>query len=109
MRSPCSPARTAPPPVPSPSPPGTAETCSPRWRPSTPTAATPAAPTGLPTRSTAGPSSRTHTAGTLTLTSDLLSALKDGQRATLTFHFWSGAKVTYHVTRTGTTVTGSTS
>ncbi|MFJ4526583.1 hypothetical protein ACIP4Y_37765 [Streptomyces sp. NPDC088810] len=26
---------------------------------------------------------------------------------TLTFHFWSGASVTYHVTRSGTTVTGS--
>ncbi|MEV0239882.1 hypothetical protein AB0I06_08070 [Streptomyces sp. NPDC050674] len=35
-----------------------------------------------------------YTAGTLT--SDYLSALKDGETATLTFHFWSGAKVTYH-------------
>ncbi len=26
---------------------------------------------------------------------------------TLTFHFWSGAEVAYHVTRTGTTVTGT--
>ncbi|MDN0198903.1 cellulase family glycosylhydrolase [Streptomyces sp. S.PNR 29] len=50
-----------------------------------------------------------HSAGTLTLTSDFLSALKDGRQATLTFHFWSGAKVTYHVTRNGTAVIGSAS
>ncbi|MDX3642154.1 hypothetical protein [Streptomyces sp. MB09-02B] len=27
--------------------------------------------------------------------------------ATLTFHFWSGARATYHVTKSGGTVTGS--
>jgi aryl-phospho-beta-D-glucosidase BglC (GH1 family) len=37
------------------------------------------------------------------------SAIENGARVTLTFHFWSGAQVTYHVTRNGTTVTGSTS
>ncbi|MDN0198902.1 cellulase family glycosylhydrolase [Streptomyces sp. S.PNR 29] len=50
-----------------------------------------------------------YTAGTLTLTSDYLSALKDGETATLTFHFWSGTKVTYHVTRNGSEVTGAAS
>ncbi|WP_225848976.1 cellulase family glycosylhydrolase [Streptomyces sp. HPF1205] len=45
----------------------------------------------------------------ITLTSDFLNSLTDGARVTLTFHFWSGATVTYYVTRSGTTVTGSTS
>lgn len=44
----------------------------------------------------------------ITLTSDLLNSLTDGARVTLTFHFWSGATVTYYVTRTGTAVTGTT-
>lgn len=45
----------------------------------------------------------------LTLNATFLAALKDGVPATLTFHFWSGALVTYHVTRTGSTVTGTVS
>jgi hypothetical protein len=32
-----------------------------------------------------------------------------GPRVTLTFHFRSGAQITYHVTRAGSTVTGTTS
>ncbi|WP_373310921.1 hypothetical protein [Streptomyces alanosinicus] len=28
---------------------------------------------------------------------------------TLKFHFWSGATATYHVTKSGTSVTGTTS
>ncbi|ALV31540.1 cellulase family glycosylhydrolase [Streptomyces sp. CdTB01] len=43
----------------------------------------------------------------ITLTSDYLNALRDGTQATLTFHFWSGAAVTYHVTRSGSSVTGT--
>lgn len=43
----------------------------------------------------------------ITLTSDYLNALRDGAQATLTFHFWSGATVTYHVTRSGSSVTGT--
>ena len=27
----------------------------------------------------------------------------------LTFHFWSGTKITYYLTKSGTSVTGSTS
>ncbi|NKE62559.1 cellulase family glycosylhydrolase [Lentzea sp. PSKA42] len=34
--------------------------------------------------------------------------LKDDQRVTLTFHFWSGAKVNYYVTKSGSAVTGTT-
>ena len=46
---------------------------------------------------------------TITLTGDFLKSLKDGVPAKLTFHFWSGATVTYHVTKSGTTVTGTAS
>ncbi|MEU4769384.1 cellulase family glycosylhydrolase [Actinosynnema sp. NPDC023794] len=34
--------------------------------------------------------------------------LKDDSRVTLTFHYWSGTKVTYYVTKSGGTVTGTT-
>ena len=47
--------------------------------------------------------------GAIKLTPAFLNALTDGAPVTLTFHFWSGALVTYHVTKTGTTVTGSAS
>ncbi|MFF4209133.1 cellulase family glycosylhydrolase [Streptomyces sp. NPDC001796] len=47
--------------------------------------------------------------GTIILTSDFLNALRDGEPVTLTFHFWSGATVTYHVTKSGSSVTGTAS
>ncbi|WP_405969393.1 cellulase family glycosylhydrolase [Streptomyces sp. NBC_00988] len=47
--------------------------------------------------------------GTIILTPDFLNALRDSQPVTLTFHFYSGATVTYHVTRSGGSVTGTTS
>jgi endoglucanase len=37
-----------------------------------------------------------------------LDAVNDGQRVTLTFHYWSGATATYYVTKSGTSVTGTT-
>ncbi|WP_458248944.1 cellulase family glycosylhydrolase [Streptomyces sp. MAI_2237] len=43
----------------------------------------------------------------ITLNADYLNALRDGAQATLTFHFWSGATVTYHLTRSGSSVTGT--
>jgi endoglucanase len=46
---------------------------------------------------------------TIALTDKFLGSLRDGAPVTLTFHFYSGAKTTYHVTRSGTSVTGSTS
>ena len=46
---------------------------------------------------------------TTTVKADFLKTLKDGAPVTLTFHFWSGATVTYHVTRSGPTVTGTAS
>ena len=46
---------------------------------------------------------------TIRLNPVFLNALKDSTRVELTFHFWSGATVTYHVTKSGSTVTGTTS
>jgi hypothetical protein len=46
---------------------------------------------------------------TIRLTPAFLNALKDNTRVKLSFHFWSGATVTYHVTKSGSTVTGTTS
>ncbi|WP_435820210.1 cellulase family glycosylhydrolase [Micromonospora echinofusca] len=44
----------------------------------------------------------------ITLTEAFFAAVDDGARVTLTFHFWSGRTVTYHVTRSGGSVTGVT-
>jgi len=46
---------------------------------------------------------------TITLTSAFFNEVNNGQRVTLTFHFWSGTRVTYFVTESGTSVTGTTS
>ncbi|GAA4309790.1 cellulase family glycosylhydrolase [Streptomyces venetus] len=43
----------------------------------------------------------------ISLTSAFLNALRDNAQATLTFHFWSGATVTYRVTKNGGSVTGT--
>jgi hypothetical protein len=40
---------------------------------------------------------------------DNFKAVNDGAPVTLTFHFWSGATVAYHVTKSGSSVTGSSS
>lgn len=46
---------------------------------------------------------------TITLLPDFFTdAVQDGARMTLTFDFWSGAKVTYYVTMSATSVTGVT-
>ncbi|MER5794036.1 cellulase family glycosylhydrolase [Streptomyces sp. NPDC001980] len=50
-----------------------------------------------------------YAGGTIILTPDFLNALHDGAPVTLTFHFYSGATATYHVTRSGGSVTGTTS
>ncbi len=44
----------------------------------------------------------------ITMTPAFLNAINDGVPVTLTFYFWSGAKTTYTVIRSGTAVTGST-
>jgi hypothetical protein len=45
--------------------------------------------------------------GTIILTTAFLKALREGEPATLTFHFHSGAKVKYKVTKSGDSVTGT--
>ncbi|MHC3474467.1 cellulase family glycosylhydrolase [Streptomyces sp. 7R007] len=47
--------------------------------------------------------------GSIVLTSAFLGSLTDGAPVTLTLHFWSGTTVTYHVTKSGTSVTGTAS
>jgi endoglucanase len=49
-----------------------------------------------------------YTANTITLKPEFFAEVNDGQRVTLTFHFWSGTTVTYFVTESGGTVTGTT-
>ncbi|MCA2218127.1 cellulase family glycosylhydrolase [Jidongwangia harbinensis] len=44
----------------------------------------------------------------ITLTPAFFAEVNDGARVTLRFHFWSGAVVTYYVTRSGSSVTGTT-
>ncbi|WP_457030707.1 cellulase family glycosylhydrolase [Kitasatospora sp. P5_F3] len=44
---------------------------------------------------------------TIILTPAFLTSLREGEAATVVFHFYSGNTATYHVTKTGTTVTGS--
>ncbi|MBD0693754.1 cellulase family glycosylhydrolase [Streptomyces sp. CBMA123] len=48
-------------------------------------------------------------ANTTTLKPDYVKSLKDGVPATFTFRFWTGDTVTYHVTKSGNTVTGTAS
>lgn len=50
-----------------------------------------------------------YSGNALTLTPAFLNAISDGAPVTLSFHFWSGATLTYQVTKTGTSVTGTTS
>lgn len=49
-----------------------------------------------------------YTGEAIKLTPAFFDSLKDGSRVTLTFHFWSGATVTYQVTKSGNSVTGTT-
>ncbi|MFI6227676.1 cellulase family glycosylhydrolase [Micromonospora echinospora] len=48
-----------------------------------------------------------YSANTIILKPEFFNEVRDG-RVTLTFHFWSGTRVTYHITRSGRSVTGST-
>ncbi|MEE1788662.1 cellulase family glycosylhydrolase [Streptomyces sp. SP17BM10] len=50
-----------------------------------------------------------YTANTTTLKPDFLTSLKDGAPVTLIFRFWTGDTVTYHVTKSGDTITGTAS
>lgn len=48
-----------------------------------------------------------YTSDAIKLTAAYFDSLRNGDSVTLTFHFWSGATVTYHVTRSGNSVTGN--
>jgi endoglucanase len=50
-----------------------------------------------------------YTNSDITLTSAFFDAVNNDARVTLTCHFWSGATVTYYVTKSGSSVTGATS
>jgi aryl-phospho-beta-D-glucosidase BglC (GH1 family) len=50
-----------------------------------------------------------YTAGVTKLTPEFFADVNDGARVTLTFHYWSGTTATYYVTKSGTSVTGTTS
>ncbi|WP_438872153.1 cellulase family glycosylhydrolase [Paractinoplanes rishiriensis] len=50
-----------------------------------------------------------YTAGTVKLTPEFFADVNDSAKVTLTLHFWSGAKLTYYVTKSGSNVTGSIS
>ncbi|WP_447002757.1 cellulase family glycosylhydrolase [Saccharothrix isguenensis] len=47
-----------------------------------------------------------YTANATVLKPAFFADVTDGAKVTLTFHYWSGAKVTYYVTKSGTSVTG---
>ncbi|MFF0823508.1 cellulase family glycosylhydrolase [Micromonospora haikouensis] len=47
-----------------------------------------------------------YTANTIIMKPEFFAEVKDGP-VTLTFHFWSGTKIKYQVTRSGTSVTGA--
>ncbi|QUQ65476.1 cellulase family glycosylhydrolase [Kutzneria sp. CA-103260] len=47
-----------------------------------------------------------YPAGAIALTADFFNATNDNAPVTLTFHFWSGATATYHVTKSGSSVVG---
>ncbi|WDZ87828.1 cellulase family glycosylhydrolase [Micromonospora cathayae] len=47
-----------------------------------------------------------YSANTILLKPEFFAEVNDGP-VTLTFHFWSGTKITYRLTKSGTTVTGS--
>ncbi|RSM50488.1 cellulase [Actinoplanes sp. ATCC 53533] len=48
-----------------------------------------------------------YTGNVIQLKPEFFADVTDGSRVTLKFHFWSGAVVTYYVTKSGTTVTGT--
>lgn len=48
-----------------------------------------------------------YNANTIILKLEFFNEVND-RRVTLTFHFWSGTQVTYYITKSGTSVTGST-
>ncbi|GIH02342.1 hypothetical protein Rhe02_04090 [Rhizocola hellebori] len=50
-----------------------------------------------------------YSSNNIALKQEFFNEVNNGVRVTLTFHFWSGTRVTYFVTDSGSTITGSTS
>jgi endoglucanase len=50
-----------------------------------------------------------YTTNTITLKPEFFAEVTDGSKVKLTLHFWSGTNVTYYVTKSGSSVTGSLS
>ena len=50
-----------------------------------------------------------YNANSIILKPEFFNEVNDGARVTLTFHFWSGTQITYFVTKSGSSVTGTTS
>jgi hypothetical protein len=50
-----------------------------------------------------------YAAGQITLKDLFFAEVNDNSTVTLTFHFWSGETLTYTLTRSGTTITGTAS
>lgn len=48
-----------------------------------------------------------YNSNTIALTSDFFAEVDDSRQVTLTFHFWSGQTLTYSVTKSGGSVTGT--
>ena len=48
-----------------------------------------------------------YTANTITLKPEFFAEVNDARPVTLTFHFWSGTQITYTVTKSGSSVTGT--
>jgi endoglucanase len=48
-----------------------------------------------------------YTGNVIQLKPEFFAEVTDGSRVTLKFHFWSGAVVTYSITKSGTSVTGT--
>ena len=50
-----------------------------------------------------------YNANSIILKPEFFNEVNDGARVTLTFHFWSGTQISYFVTKSGSSVTGTTS
>ncbi len=48
-----------------------------------------------------------YDAGSISFTPEFFAEVSDGKQVNLTFHFWSGETLTYTVTKSGSSVTGS--
>jgi len=50
-----------------------------------------------------------YTSNTITMKPEFFAEVNDGSKVKLTFHFWSGTNVTYYITKSGSSVSGTLS